>query len=209
MPSTIDRISADAVANATGRDWDAWLAALDDRGAADRDHRDIVALVADAGVENGWWQQTIATGYEQARGLRAVGETADAGFQVGVQRTLPVGQDRLWELLIDPAGREAWLGAVDAFDPAPGHAYETADGTTGEVRTVTPGERLRLTWRPPDRDGATTLQLTLTCPRNDASKTTLRFHHERLADADERAAMRERWQAAADRLEALTEPSHP
>lgn len=201
MSQPPSRVSDGAVEAATGRDWAAWFDWLDEHDAADLDHRGIVALFADAGVDNGWWQQTVAVGYERARGLRAVGETADAGFQVGVQRTLPVGQDALWDWLVAPEGVAAWLGAVAGFEPSPGHRYETADGTTGEVRTVKPGERLRLTWQPSGREAATTLQLTLACPRNDASKTTLRFHHERLAGAAEREAMRDRWRAVLDRLE--------
>lgn len=203
MARSLNGVSAEAVADVTGRDWDGWLSLLDDQDAAELDHRAIVALVADAGVDRGWWQQTIAVGYELARGLREVGETADAGYQVGVQRTLPIAQADLWAQLLAPEGRAAWLGDLDAFEPTPGHRYETADGTTGEVRTVAPGERLRLTWEPDGRESPTTLQLSLACSRNDATRTTLRFHHERLADADEREAMRERWRTTLDRLAAL------
>jgi hypothetical protein len=32
-------------------------------------------------VPSGWWRQSIAVGYEQARGKRQVGETANAGYQ--------------------------------------------------------------------------------------------------------------------------------
>lgn len=203
MTRTLNGVSDAAVADATGRDWDGWLALLDDHDAAQLDHQALVALVADAGVDRGWWQQTVAVGYELARDLREVGETADAGFQVGVQRTLPVAQDDLWERLLAPEGRAVWLGDVEAFDPTPGHRYETAGGTTGEVRTVAPGERLRLTWQPDGREASTTLQLSLACPRNDATRTTLRFHHEKLADADEREAQRERWRVALERLAGL------
>lgn len=74
---------------------------------------------------------------------------------------------------------------------------------TGEVRTVATGDRLRLTWHPEERDGPTTLQLRLTAPRNDETKTTLRFHHERLADAAEREAMRGHWRCVLDELESI------
>lgn len=202
MGRTPSRVSDDAVADATGRDWEAWVAWLDERDADSLDHPAVVGLVAEAGVDSGWWQQTVAVGYERAKGLREVGETADAGYQVGVQRTLPVGREPLWDRLVGPAGLRAWLGDVEAFEPTPGYRYETAAGTTGEVRTVRPAERLRLTWQPADRDEPTTLQLSLACPRNDDSKTTLRFHHERLADAEEREAMRARWRSVLDRLAA-------
>ena len=87
---TVGGISADAVAKATGRDWDEWLDFLDALGARQMTHKQIVGLVAaDGGLSNGWWQQMVTVGYEQARGLRKVGQTADAGYQIGVQKTIP------------------------------------------------------------------------------------------------------------------------
>jgi len=91
---------------------------------------------------------------------------------------------------------------LEGFEAEPGATYETADCTVGEVRTVSEGERLRMTWQPAGRDEPTTLQLTLSCPRNDDSKTTLRVHHEKLADADEREAMGAHWRDVLDRIEA-------
>jgi hypothetical protein len=40
-----ERISVEAVREATGRDWDEWLAILDAAGAADRTHRRIVGVI--------------------------------------------------------------------------------------------------------------------------------------------------------------------
>ena len=204
MPSKVAGIGNEAVEDATGRGWDGWLTELDSRGAEEMDHVEIVAELETLGVESGWWRQTIANGYEVERGMRERGETADAGFQVGVQRTIRVEREALWDLLLSPEGRALWLGECAGFEADPGSSYETHDGTTGEVRTVRAGERLRMIWQPADRDEPTTLQLTLACPRNDASKTTLRVHHEKLADGEEREAMRERWRAALDRVEAAT-----
>lgn len=202
MPPKVGGIGDEAVEDATGHRWNHWLGELDDRGAAEMAHGEIVAALEDLGVDSGWWRQAIANGYEVERGLREEGETLDAGYQVGVQRTMKVEQGRLWDLLCSPEGRAMWLGETDGFDAEPGATYETADGTTGEVRTVKAGERLRMTWQPAARADPTTLQLTLACPRNDDSKTTLRVHHEKLADGDEREAMREHWRAVLDRIEA-------
>lgn len=203
MAGKIAGISDEAVVDATGRSWDDWLELLDDHDGTALDHQERVAVLAEAGVESGWWQQQLAVGYEQKRGLREVGETADAGYQVGVQRTMTLGQEALWDLLLSEAGRGVWLGESVTFTAEPGATYETTDDITGEVRTVSEGERLRLTWQPPDREGPTTLQLTLTCPRSNETRTTLRFHHEKLADGDEREAMRERWRNVLDRLETV------
>lgn len=203
--SKIAGISDDAVKNATGEPWDHWITLLDEAAGAEMDHKARVAHLKDAGVESPWWQQQLAVGYEQERDLREVGETADTGYQLGAQRTIQIPQADLWALLTEGAGREIWLGETDSFDAEPGTQFETADGTSGEIRTVSAGERLRLSWQPEGRDEPTTLQLTLSCPRNDESKTTLRVHHEKLADAAERDAMREHWQSVLDRIETLAE----
>ena len=118
------RISSESVREATGRDWDEWLETLDGAGAADWDHKAIVAWLAreHAGSTTGWWRQSIAVGYEQARGKRAVGETADAGFQVGVQRTVDTTVAEAWELLTSRP--ELWLGDGAEVAFAAGERYE-------------------------------------------------------------------------------------
>ena len=53
----IGGISGEAVAKATGRDWDEWLDFLDALDAREMTHREIVGLVAEkGGLSNGWWQ---------------------------------------------------------------------------------------------------------------------------------------------------------
>lgn len=203
MARTIAGVSDDAVRAATGEGWAHWLSLLDDRDATAMTHAERVAALADAGVESPWYRQQLAVGYEQERDLREVGETADAGFQVGVQRTLPVPKASLWDRLTRGDGLATWLGEVGKFSLDQGARYETAAGTTGEVRTVRPGERLRLTWQPRGRDEPTTLQVTLSCPRNAADRTTLRIHHERLRDGAEREAMAAHWRGVLDDLESL------
>lgn len=136
MPERVAGVSKAAVEDATGYGWDDWLAELDDRDAREMTHEGIVAQLEDLGVDSSWYRQTIANGYELERGLWEKGETTDAGFQVGVQRTLRIGREALWELLLSAEGRAIRLGAVDGFDAEPGTAYETDDGTVGEVRTV-------------------------------------------------------------------------
>ena len=196
-------IGSGAVERATGYPWDHWFAHLDERQATDLDHREIVSLLATAGVEQPWWQQQIAVGYEQERSMRAVGETAEAGFQVGCQRTIPLPQRALWNLLLSADGIATWLGPGLDIECVPGEMYETADMIQGEIRTRTEETRLRLTWQPPGWIRSSTLQLTLSCPRNSADTTTLRIHHEHLADAPTREAMRVRWQAVLDDLERM------
>jgi uncharacterized protein YndB with AHSA1/START domain len=200
-----DRISSDSVHEATGRGWDEWLEALDAAGAADLDHKEIVAYLEreHGDVTTGWWRQSLTIGYEQARGKRIVGETADTGFQVGVQRSVGATPTEVWELITSQP--ELWLGegASVAFDE--GERYEVppengAPGATGEIRVVKPGERLRLTWQPEDWREPATLQLTLST--SESGKTAIQAHLEKLPDADAREAMRTRWREALERIAA-------
>lgn len=204
MTRIINKVSNEAVLGATGRSWDQWIRLIDRRGGAGMDHKAIVALLAGPGkVASGWWRQMVAVGYEHAKGRRKTGETADAGFQVGIQKAVPMGRGPLWRLLTGGEGLRLWLGSVRGLALEPGARYRTGAGISGEIRAVKAGQRIRLTWRPKGRAGDTTLQLTLSCPRNTRGRTTVRFHHERLADGKERERMRARWSRVLEKVAAL------
>lgn len=131
---------------------------------------------------------------------RPVGQTRDAGWQIGVTRSVPVGVEALWQLLVSPEGMDVWLGtgARPALEAAA--TYTCQDGTVGEVRSYRELDRMRLTWRPPDWDHDSTVQVAVVAA---GERTSLRFHQERMASAAERTAMRERWQRVGERLERL------
>ncbi|MBA3329289.1 MAG: SRPBCC domain-containing protein, partial [Actinobacteria bacterium] len=150
---------------------------------------------------SGWWRQSITVGYEQARGKRAVGETPGAGFQVGVQRTVAATATEAWELITSRP--ELWLGegASVAFDEGTQYEVPAAHGgnrTTGEIRVVRPGNRLRMTWQPEGWPAPATLQLTLLA--SGAGKTAIHAQLEKLPDTDARDAMRTHWRAALERI---------
>ena len=92
-----------------------------------------------------------------------------------------------------------WLGRGVEAPLEVGDRYETDDGTSGEVRSVRPRDRIRLTWQPRDRPDAATVQIALV---SAASGSTFRFHTEHLYDAEEREHMRRHWQSVADAIEA-------
>lgn len=72
-------------------------------------------------------------GYERARGKRVLGQTADAGFQVGVRRSVLATPTAAWKLITSRP--ELWLGkgASIAFDE--GRQYEVASGDGGLSRS--------------------------------------------------------------------------
>ena len=191
-------VSSEAVKKATGKGWPDWLEFLDALDGEKLDHKGIVALIAGpGGLSNGWWQQSVAVGYEQARGLRVVGQTSGADFQIGVQKTLPIPAEEAWLLLTEGPGLAAWLGEARGLDLRKGAEYRTADGCWGEVRSAASGQRIRLTWNSPLLAQESTLQVMLV---PGGEKTSVRFHQERLSNPEERERMREYWRGALEEL---------
>lgn len=139
---------------------------------------------------------------------RAVGHTRDAGWQIGVSKTVDRPVEAVWAFVTSPAGVAIWLGeGVTVLDER-GAGYETTAGVRGETRSFRELDRIRLTWRPPDWSHGTTLQLAVS-PAG-AGRAMLRVHQERLADAAERERQRRHWQGVVTALvEALTDPAAP
>lgn len=127
------------------------------------------------------------------------GLTKDAGWQIGVSRTLPYPPEDVWALLTSPEGAEIWAGPEAVIVPEPGTRWSASDGSRGEIRSHDPGRKLRLTFRPAGWSHETTVQIVVV--QATGQRASVRFHQERLADAAERARQREHWRAVLDRLE--------
>lgn len=130
-----------------------------------------------------------------ARPSPTVGLTRDAGFEIGVSRTLDHPPSTVWTYLTSRNGIRRWLGGGLDLPAARGDHYTAPDGTTGEVRSFHPLDRIRLTWRPVDWDHASIVQVAIA---DRGGRTLLRFHQERLADPDERARQRTHWAGVMD-----------
>ncbi|MFT2016495.1 SRPBCC family protein [Streptomyces sp. 796.1] len=123
---------------------------------------------------------------------RPVGLTQDAGWEIGVSKTLPHPPSVVWDFISGDEGIAIWLGPGAELHREKGATYETDDGATGEIRGYRPGDRIRLTHRLPGSATDTTIQVAVSRARS-GEKAVLRFHQERLADEAERAAQREHW----------------
>jgi uncharacterized protein YndB with AHSA1/START domain len=134
-----------------------------------------------------------------------VGLTRDAGWEIGVRRTVEATVDQAWDLLNSAEGLALWLGRGAELGRDKGTPYRTEDGTHGELRSWRDGDRVRLTWQPQGAERPSTVQVTVSGARS--GRTTIGFHHERLVDADERERMRAHWSAVLDRLAATLEPA--
>lgn len=128
-----------------------------------------------------------------------VGKTKDAGWQIGVSRTVAAELDEVWDYLTSSEGLAIWLGEGLTTPLEVGQQYRTADDVCGEIRSLRHHDRVRLTWQPADRQDHATVQIAVTTA---ASGCTIRFHTERLHDSDERERMRAHWKAVADAIDA-------
>ena len=128
-----------------------------------------------------------------------VGKTKDAGWQIGLSRTIATDLESAWRYLISDRGLAVWLGDGVETPLAKGQVFETDDGTTGDIRSLRERDRIRLTWQPVDRPDPATVQIALT---PTSTGCTFRFHTERLYDEAEREFMRSHWRNIADAVEA-------
>ena len=102
--------SDETVRKGSGKTWDEWLGILDAWGAKDRTHTEIARHVArDHGVP-GWWAQTVAVGYERARGMRKPNTNVGGERYVTVSKTVNVPVEELFAAMAEPPRRNRWLG---------------------------------------------------------------------------------------------------
>lgn len=194
-----------AVEKATGRSWSEWIRLLDGHQAEILNHPGIVKVLSGY-LDNAWWCQSVAVGYEQYKGKRVTGQTADRKFQIGVSKTFNVPKDVLWELLIAEDGMEIWLGKMVPEDTGDPRTYRTEDGIEGEITVMKPGSHCRMSWKPAEWDEKSTLQVRVLAK---GEKTTLTFHHEGLPSAADRDRMKTHWSSKLSQLANLLEqPSH-
>ncbi|MGW4401321.1 SRPBCC domain-containing protein [Amycolatopsis nivea] len=128
----------------------------------------------------------------------SVGQTKDAGWQIGVSKTIGRSAEDVWDFITSAEGVAIWLGEGVRVHPEPGVGYETADGIRGETRSFREMDRIRLTWQPAGWSHETTLQLAVRA--SGPGKAMLRIHQERLADAAEREQQRRHWQGVLAEL---------
>jgi len=174
-------VGTDAVAKATGKAWDQWLAILDKAGAAAMPHKAIAAMLAGKFGVPAWWSQMVAVGYEQARGLRKPHQKAD-GFSASASRTVGAGLDRLYGAWADPKLRALWLGAAPV-----------------EVKRSTDGKSMRIAWKA----GGSSVDVNFYPATGGRSR--VQVEHGRLADEGARDAQKSFWGGALDRLKAMLE----
>ncbi|BFH13706.1 hypothetical protein WJ0W_003920 [Paenibacillus melissococcoides] len=126
-------------------------------------HERIVRHIAGEYDVSPEWSDMLALLYGQKLGRVPVGQTASAGVQIGVRRTMPVSKDKVWTFLLSPEGLPCWLGTLPSLPLQVRQGYVTEEGTRGQIRSVIPEQKLRLTWQPQGWEHPSTLQLYVLC----------------------------------------------
>lgn len=171
-----------SVRERTGRGWDEWFSLLDDWGATERTHTEIARWVVQEHDVDGWWAQSVAVSYEQARGMRAPGQKSDGSFSAGASMTVWVPVERLFAAFADDGLREQWL-----------------PGAMLTVRGVTAPKSFRADW-----DDDSTRVVVGFVAKGDA-KANVAVAHEKLTDADSAARMKAYWRERLAVLKQLLE----
>jgi hypothetical protein len=173
-------ISESAVRKATAKGWGDWYDLLDAAGAREMSHQQIVSEVArhQAGE---WWQQMIATAYEQARGLRER-HPREEGFAANASKIIKAGVTRVYAAWAEDELRSGWL-----------------DASGWHLRKATPCKALRATWK----DGRTHLDVHL-YPRGEG-RTLVQLEHSRLSTLEDAHRFRAFWGVALERLREMLE----
>lgn len=173
-------VSDDAVKAATGKTWAEWFALLDAAGAMQMNHTKMAAYLYEQLHCPEWWNQMVAVGYEQERGLRDKHQTP-TGYQIRCSKTIGVPIRVLFEAWQNEETRYRWLDAPLL------------------IRKATPEKSVRITWV----DGKSSLEVYF-YPKGDA-RSLVSVQHRKLPDAMKAEQMKAHWAEALERLKGILE----
>ncbi len=128
---------------------------------------------------------------------KTIGHTDSQGWEIGVRRTFALSPETAWETLFSQPILGIWLDNKANIAFQKGDTYTTASGVTVTVTSVTEVKVIRMKWQQKGQTDSSTLQIRV-IPAKD--KTTISFHHEWLANAGEREAMKTYWTHVLDEI---------
>jgi len=166
-----------AIKKATGCDWDKWVFCLDYVGAQDWSHRAIADHVHTAYKVKDWWTQMVTVGYERIKGLRAIGQRRDGGFEANKSRTLNASAAAVFRAFAHARVRKHWLPGVNLT-----------------VKKATANRSVRMMW-----NDATPVEVWIV-PKG--KKTTAQIGHRKLVSKEDADVRKKYWD---ERLAALAE----
>ncbi|MFC3801409.1 TetR family transcriptional regulator [Cohnella sp. GCM10012308] len=127
----------------------------------------------------------------------AVGKTKDAGYQIGVRRTVPVTVEAAWGFLTGAEGLRAWLGENEGAVVREGENFATREGDSGRFTVVKPLSHMRLQWMKRDWEAPSSLQIRVLPAKQGA---TISIHQDKLSGPAAREEMKAHWEGVQEAI---------
>ena len=169
-----------AIKKATGCEWEEWVFCLDYVGAQDWSHRAIADYVHTQYKVKDWWTQSVTVGYERIKGLRAIGQRRDGGYEANKSKTLNASAAAVFKAFAHARGRKQWLPGVNVT-----------------VKKATPNRSVRMLW-----DDGTPVEVWIV-PKG--RKTAAQIGHRKLASKEDADARKKYWDARLAALQHVIE----
>lgn len=129
--------------------------------------------------------------------IPVTGQTKDAGFQIGIRKTVAALPESTWHFLFSEEGVALWLGEINWSEFEANKTFRTTDGVEGRIKVFKPISHIRLTWKKEGWPNFSTLQIRVI---GAGQKTIVSFHQERLLDATQRAEMKTHWSLVIQKI---------
>jgi activator of HSP90 ATPase len=128
---------------------------------------------------------------------KIIGQTKDAGFQIGVRKTFNVSIETAWNFLFSPRGISIWLGTLNVDNFELNKTYKFKEGIEGKVNTLKPYSHIRLNWKLKKWPNVSALQIRMI---KAMDKTTISFHQDKLIDSKQRIEMKMHWDKVIEKI---------
>ncbi len=127
-----------------------------------------------------------------------IGKTKDVGFQVGARKTFNIRLEKAWDFITSSSALAIWLGEIKQIKE--GVRFQLENGISGHIRVFSPLSHIRLSWKHPDWERSSTIQVRV-IPRKD--KTVIAFHQEHLPGIEEREIRKEFFKNVLQEFESM------
>jgi hypothetical protein len=194
----LNKITSKSVFKCTGKNWDQWIKILDNAGAKNLSHKNIVIYLADTHKLSLWWQQLVTSSYEVHIGRRIEGQNHKGEYATALSKTMPLNQKKMWKFICSPEGQKIWLKPLSPLKILLKEQYEAEGGIFGEIRTMKAPERIRLTWQDSDWEKSTVVQVM--CIPRPKEKSIFVVQHEKLKNLRLKKQLLQHWKQVFEEL---------
>lgn len=127
-----------------------------------------------------------------------IGKTKNAGWQVGIRKTIPLTSDQLWNFITGNQGMQIIIGDTISATNSYNQDRISEKEIQYKITTIVQNSHLRMQWRLPDWKEYSILQIRVYS--TGQNKAVLAIHQEKLVNGNTRAVMKKYWQEKIDNI---------